>query len=241
LLSAYRSPHFCLLNLPSMNQASGGWSRFLREPFNSISHFVGIVLSVAGLVLLLVLSNGEPYRTTSFAIYGSSLIILYTASTLLHSVRATPATEKKLRIFDHAAIFIMIAGGYTPIALVTLQKNHPAWGWSLLSVAWGIALLGVLFKVFWIDAPRWFSTALYLGMGWMSLVSITPIVKSLALGGLVWLALGGVFYSVGAVIYALKKPDFLPGVFGYHELWHLFVLAGSFCHFMMMLGYVLPG
>lgn len=223
-----------------MNTTPGGLSRFLREPFNSISHFVGIILSIIGLVLLLVLSNGEPYRTTSFAIYGSSLIILYTASTLLHSIKASPKTEKKLRIFDHAAIFILIAGSYTPVALVTLQKTHPVWGWSLLSVAWGIALLGVIFKVFWIEAPRWLSTALYLGMGWMSLIVITPIAQAFSVGGLVWLALGGAFYSVGAVIYALKKPDFFPNVFGYHELWHLFVLAGSFCHFMMMLRYVLP-
>jgi hemolysin III len=215
-------------------------NRFLREPFNSISHFVGILLSIVGLVLLLVLSNGEPYRTTSFAIYGSSLIILYTASTLLHSIKASPKTEKKLRIFDHAAIFILIAGSYTPIALVTLQKNYSLWGWSLLSVVWGIALLGVIFKVFWIDAPRWLSTVLYLGMGWMSLVVIAPIAQSFAVGGIVWLALGGAFYSLGAVIYALKKPDFFPNVFGYHEVWHLFVLAGSFCHFMMMLKYVLP-
>jgi hemolysin III len=223
-----------------MNQAPSGPFRFLREPFNSLSHFAGILLSVAGLVLLLVLSNGEPWRTVSFAIYGSSLILLYTASTLLHSIKAKAATERKLRIFDHAAIFILIAGSYTPIALVTLQKAHPAWGWSLLSVAWGIALLGVLFKVFWIHAPRWLSTALYLGMGWMSLVVIVPIAHAFPIGGLVWLALGGAFYSVGAIIYALKKPDFFPKVFGYHELWHLFVLAGSFCHFMMMLKYVLP-
>jgi hemolysin III len=223
-----------------MNTTPSGLSRFLREPFNSLSHFIGILLSIVGLVLLLVLSGGEPYRTTSFAIYGSSLIILYTASTLLHSIKATPKTEKKLRIFDHAAIFILIAGSYTPIALVTLQKTHPAWGWSLLSVVWGIALLGVLFKVFWIDAPRAFSTALYLGMGWMSLVVITPIAQTVSLGGLVWLALGGAFYSVGAIIYGVKKPNFFPNVFGYHELWHLFVLAGSFCHFMMMLKYVLP-
>jgi hemolysin III len=223
-----------------MNTTPSGLSRFLREPFNSLSHLIGILLSIAGLVLLLVLSDGEPWRTVSFAIYGSSLIILYTASTLLHSIKANAATEKNLRIFDHAAIFILIAGSYTPIALVTLQKTHPAWGWSLLSVAWGIALLGVLFKVFWIHAPRWLSTALYLGMGWMSLIVIVPIAQSFAVGGLVWLAVGGAFYSVGAVIYALKKPDFFPKVFGYHELWHLFVLAGSFCHFMMMLKYVLP-
>lgn len=214
--------------------------RFLREPVNSLTHFVGILLSIAGLVVLLVLSRGEPWRTTSFAIYGSSLILLYTASTLLHSLKVDAHIEKRLRIFDHAAIFVLIAGTYTPITLVTLQENYPAWGWTLLSVAWGFALLGVIFKLFWIRAPRWISTGLYLLMGWMAVVAIVPIAQALSVGGLFWMALGGVFYSVGAVIYALKKPDLFPNVFGYHELWHLFVLAGSMCHFVMMLGYVLP-
>jgi hemolysin III len=214
--------------------------RFLREPVNSLTHFIGILLSIAGLVALLVFSNGEPWRTISFAIYGSSLILLYTASTLLHSLKVSEEVEKSLRIFDHAAIFVLIAGTYTPITLVTLQKAHAVWGWSLLSIAWGFALLGVVFKLFWINAPRWVSTGLYLLMGWMSVVAIVPIAQALSIGGLFWMALGGAFYSIGAIIYALKKPDFFPKVFGYHELWHLFVLAGSACHFMMMFGYVLP-
>ncbi len=215
-------------------------SRFLREPINSLTHFLGILLSIAGLVVLLVLSGGEPWRTTSFAIYGSSLILLYTASTLLHSLKVSDQLEKQLRIFDHVAIFVLIAGTYTPITLITLQENHAVWGWSLLSIAWGFALLGVAFKLFWITAPRWISTGIYLLMGWMAMVAIVPIAQSLSSGGLFWMALGGAFYSVGAIIYALKKPDFFPKVFGYHELWHLFVLAGSVCHFVMMLGYVLP-
>jgi hemolysin III len=215
-------------------------ARYVREPVNSITHFVGIILSIVGLIALLVLSAGDPWRTVSFAIYGSSMILLYTASTLLHTLKVNPGLERRLRIFDHAAIFILIAGTYTPITLITLQKNHSALGWSLLAMAWGFALLGVAFKLFWITAPRWISTAIYLAMGWMAMVAIVPIAQSLSAGGLFWLALGGAFYSVGAIIYALKKPDFFPKVFGYHELWHLFVLAGSACHFVMMVGYVLP-
>jgi hemolysin III len=214
--------------------------RFLREPINSITHFIGILLSIAGLIILLEFSNGEPWRTTSFTIYGSSLILLYTASTLLHSLKVNEKIEKRLRIFDHAAIFVLIAGTYTPITLVTLHKSHAAWGWSLLGIAWSFAILGVIFKLFWISAPRWISTGLYLLMGWMAMVVIVPIAQALSTGGIFWMALGGGFYSVGAVIYALKKPDFFPKIFGYHELWHLFVLAGSICHFVMMLGYVLP-
>lgn len=213
--------------------------RYLREPVNSLTHLAGIILSIIGLVVLLVLSEGEPWRTTAFAIYGASLILLYTASTLLHSLKVKPSVERGLRIFDHAAIFILIAGTYTPVTLITLQDEHAAWGWTILGVAWGFALLGVIFKIFWIHAPRWLSTAMYLAMGWMAIIAIVPIVQAMSFGGVFWLALGGLFYSIGAIIYALKKPDFFPKVFGYHELWHLFVLAGSACHFIMMLKYVL--
>ena len=214
--------------------------RFLREPVNSLTHFIGILLSIAGLIVLVTLSAGEPFRTVSFAVYGASLVILYTASTLLHGLKVSARAERGLRIFDHAAIFLLIAGTYTPVALVTLQPDHAVWGWTLLSVAWGFALLGVVFKLFWLDAPRLLSTGLYLLMGWLAAVAIVPIVQAMPFGGIVWLALGGLFYSVGAVIYGLKKPDFFSKVFGYHELWHLFVLAGSICHFVMMLKYVLP-
>lgn len=217
-----------------------GLSRYLREPVNSLTHFAGILLSIAGLVALLVLSEGEPWRTVSFAIYGATLILLYTASTLLHSLRVGARAERRLRMFDHAAIFLLIAGSYTPITLVTLQQGSAAWGWTLFGLVWGVAVLGVVFKLFWLEAPRWLSTALYLLMGWLAVVAIVPITQALPPGGLFWLVLGGLFYSVGAVVYGLKKPDWLPGRFGYHELWHLFVLAGSACHFLMMLLYVLP-
>jgi len=215
-------------------------SRYLREPVNSLTHFVGILLSIVGLVVLVVLSEGEPWRTVSFAVYGATLILLYTASTLLHSLRVGARGERFLRTFDHAAIFALIAGSYTPITLVTLQEGSAAWGWVLFGVVWGVALLGIVFKLVWLEAPRWLSTGLYLLMGWLAVVAIVPIVQALPLGGVFWLVLGGLFYSVGAVIYGLKRPNLVPGVLGYHELWHLFVLAGSLSHFMMMLLYVLP-
>ncbi len=217
-----------------------GLARFLREPVNSLTHFAGILLSIAGLVALLVLSAGEPWRTVSFAVYGGALVLLYTASTLLHALRVGAEGQRRLRLLDHAAIFVLIAGSYTPIALVTLQQRSAVWGWGLFGAAWGIALLGIVFKLFWLEAPRWLSTALYLLMGWLALVAIVPIVQTLPSGGVLWLVAGGLFYSVGAVVYGLKKPDWFPGVLGYHELWHLFVLAGSACHFVMMLRFVLP-
>ena len=222
------------------DQLPTGIKRYLREPVNGLTHFAGILLSIAGLITLLVLSDGEPRRTASFAVYGATLILLYTASTLLHSLRAGPKGRRYLKLFDHAAIFLLIAGSYTPIALVTLQKGHATLGWTLFGLAWGIALLGVVFKLLWLDAPRWLSTGLYLLMGWLALIAIVPIIQTLPPGGVFWLVMGGMFYSVGAVIYALKKPDLFPEWFGYHELWHLFVLAGSAAHFMLMLLYVLP-
>jgi hemolysin III len=214
--------------------------RLLREPFNSLSHLLGILLSIAGLVILLVLSDGEPWRTVSFAIYGSSLILLYTASTLYHSLRLDERGLKALKRFDHMAIFGLIAGSYTPITLVTLQQGKAAWGWSVFGTIWGIALLGLIFKLFWLKAPRWLYVGLYLLMGWLAVVAIVPIAQTMPFGGMVWLGLGGLCYTVGAVIYALKRPMLWPGVFGFHELWHLLVLAGSMCHFVMMLKYVLP-
>lgn len=213
--------------------------KLFREPVNSLTHLAGALLSIAGLVVLIVLSNGDPWRITAFAIYGASMITLFTASTLYHSLNVGEHALKALKRFDHMAIFGLIAGSYTPLTLVTLQGGESAWGWSVFGVIWGIAILGFIFKIAWIKAPRWLYTMLYLIMGWLALVAIVPIAQTLPTGGLVWLVTGGVFYSVGAVIYALKKPNFHKE-FGFHEIWHLFVLAGSASHFVMMLNYVLP-
>lgn len=212
----------------------------MREPVNSITHLIGAVLAIAGGIVLIVLSVGDPWKTVAFAIYSVSLVLLFTASTLLHAIPVEGAAQLRLRIFDHAAIFLLIAGSYTPLTLVTLREVYPGWGWSLFGVAWGFAVLGVVFKIFWIGAPRLFSTGLYLLMGWLAVVGIVPLVRTLPSGGLLWLALGGAFYSVGAVIYGLKRPDPVPGKFGYHEIWHLFVLAGSACHYVLMFDHVLP-
>lgn len=213
---------------------------WLREPVNALTHGVGVLFGVVALVVLLILSEGEPWRTTSFAIYGASMILLYLASSVMHGARVGPELLRRLRLLDHAAIFLLIAGTYTPVTLVLLRPEAPAWGWALFGVAWGFALLGVVFKLFWLEAPRWLSTLLYIGMGWMALVAIVPILQTLAWGGLTWLLIGGLFYSVGALVYAKKRPNPFPRVFGYHEIWHLFVLAGSVSHFVLMLRYVLP-
>jgi hemolysin III len=215
-------------------------TRWFREPVNTMTHGVGVLFGIVALVVLLVLSGGEPWRTTAFAVYGASMILLYLASSVMHGAKVGPEMLRRLRLFDHAAIFLLIAGTYTPVTLVVLRPEVPAWGWTLFGVAWGFALLGVVFKLFWLEAPRWLSTVLYAAMGWMALVAVVPMLQTLAWGGLIWLLVGGLFYSVGAMVYALKWPNPFPRVLGYHEIWHLFVLAGSASHFVLMLRYVLP-
>ncbi len=210
----------------------------IKEPVNGFTHLVGALFSVAALTLLVTLSaiNATAWHVVSFSIYGSSMILLYTASSLYHLL---PLSEKGTRIFrtiDHAMIYVLIAGTYTPCCLVALRGG---WGWSLFGVVWGLAVLGIAFKIFWLEAPRWISTTFYVGMGWVVVVAVYPLVQRMPLGGLLWLAGGGVFYTIGAVIYGIKKPDPWPKVFGHHEIFHLFVLAGSFCHFMLMYSYIL--
>lgn len=205
-----------------------------KEPVNAITHLVGALFAVAATVALLLVSDGSPRTVVSLAIYGVSSVLLFSASTLLHAVRAGTRLERWLRRLDHAAIFVLIAGSYTPIALIAMQPSFAGWGWTLFGVVWGIALAGLVFKLLWIGAPRWLSTALYLAMGWLVVLAIVPVARSLGLTNMTWLGLGGAFYTVGAVIYGLKRPNPWPGVFGFHELWHLFVLAGWGCHLVMM-------
>lgn len=210
----------------------------LRDPFAGASHMVGAGLSAAGLVVLLCLSRGKPWHVSAFSIYGASLIILYTASTLLHSVRtACPRKTERFLIFDQVAIFFLIAGTYTPLCLVTLRGP---WGWSLLGVVWGLAIAGAAMRIFWRRAPLWLPQLLYLVMGWLCVVAYHPILRAFSLQALGWLLAGGIIYSVGAVIYATERPRLWPGRFGSHDLWHVFVLAGSGCHYVFMAWFVAP-
>ena len=215
-----------------------GLARVLREPANALTHLVGVLLAVVGTVALVVAAAGDPWRVVSVTVFGASMIVLYSASSLLHGVIAGPATLRRLRVFDHAAIFVLIAGTYTPITLVALRDVHPGWGWALFGTVWGLALLGTVFKLFWIGAPRWLSTSLYVGLGWLAMIALVPLVQALSVGGLAWLGAGGLFYTVGAFVYATKRPDPWPETFGFHALWHLFVLAGTACHFVMIFVYV---
>lgn len=209
----------------------------VKDPVSCYSHVAGVALAVAGLVALIAHSDGNPWRVVGFSIYGASLLLLYSASSIYHGLRLSARGEDLLKRFDHVAIFALIAGTYTPLCLVTLRGS---WGWSLLGVVWGIAVAGTALKVFASHLPRWPSTALYVGMGWVVVVAVGPLVRALPASGLVWLLAGGLFYSAGAVVYATKRPDPFTGVFGFHEIFHFLVLGGSASHFVFMARYVLP-
>ena len=205
-----------------------------REPVNAWSHLVGLVLATAGTVLLLRLAH-RPAERVAFGVYGGSLILLYAASSLYHALPLPRHRLRRLRTLDHIAIYFLIAGTYTPVALVTL---HGPSGMALLAAAWAIALAGIPFKIWWLDAPVWVSTATYLAMGYMALLAAAPLAHAVSIGGLAWLVAGGIAYTVGAIIFTRERPDPFPGRFGHHEIWHLLVLAGSGCHFAFMLFHV---
>ena len=206
----------------------------IREPVNGATHFVGLLLAGAGTILLLRMAQG-PNELVAFGVYGATLILLFGASTLYHTLTVPERRGRALRTLDHIAIYFLIAGTYTPVALVTLRGPL---GWTLLAAVWLTALAGIPFKLFFLDAPVWLSTGTYLAMGYLALVAVAPITRAVSFRGLSWLIAGGVAYTIGAVVYARQRPDPFPGRFGHHEIWHLLVLAGSGCHFAFMLYHV---
>lgn len=209
----------------------------LKDPVSGLTHLAGALLAVAGLVALIHVAadRGSAVRMVAFVIFGAALILLYTASAVYHLVRASGRGGRMLRRLDHMMIFILIAGSYTPFCLVSLRG---AWGWALLGSIWGLAVAGVFMKIFWLEAPRWLSTGIYVAMGWAIVAASYPLVHAVSLDGLAWLFIGGLFYSVGAALYATKWPNPLPNIFGFHEIWHIFVMAGSLSHFFAVLHYV---
>jgi hemolysin III len=206
----------------------------MREPFNGASHLIGLGLACLGTWALLRWA-ASPWKTAAFAVYGATLILLYGISFLYHSLPVAGPRLRMLRTFDHIAIYFLIAGTYTPLAVITL---HSSLGWGLLVLVWGIALAGIPFKLLYLDAPVWISTGTYLLMGYLALVAIVPLSRAVSFSGILWLAAGGAAYTVGAVIYSLQRPDPLPGRLGHHGIWHLLVLAGSGCHFAFMVYHV---
>jgi hemolysin III len=203
-----------------------------EEKLNVITHGIGFLLSIAALVLLVVYASkdGTVWHITSFAIFGASLIVLYAASTLYHYTQ-NPDLRMKLNILDHSAIYILIAGTYTPFTLVILK----GWvGWTIFGLSWGLAIAGIVFKVFYFGKYDKLSTIAYVIMGWVIIFAIKPLIDSFPFEGLMWLLAGGISYSLGALFYSIKKIRYN------HAIFHIFVLIGSFCHFMAVFFYVLP-
>ncbi|OUS06641.1 hemolysin [Gammaproteobacteria bacterium 42_54_T18] len=201
-----------------------------REPFSGLSHLFAAFAAIAGLCILTVNAtlHGDIWHITSFAIFGTSMFLLFMASAMYHLLPVSEQAQKVWKRIDHMMIFVLIAGTYTPFCLVPLRDSV---GWILLAVIWGLAFTGILLKIFWIHAPRWLSTLIYIGMGWMILFATSPLSENLNENALLWLIAGGLSYTGGAVIYATKWPNPYPPHFGFHEIWHLFVIGGAFCHF----------
>ena len=211
--------------------------RTFRDPVSGLTHLCAAVLALAGTALLLLKSRGDLAIQVVCLIYGGSLCLLFSASATHHVATGSQRIIGLLRKLDHSAIFLLIAGSYTPVAYLVLQG---AWRWSVLIVVWTLAVAGIVQKAILGARRRWLYTALYLAMGWMGLALIDQLYRALPLGVLVWLVLGGLIYTAGGLVYILKRPDPYPGVFGFHEIWHLFVIGGALCHFLMVLFYIVP-
>lgn len=208
-----------------------------REPVNGLTHLFAAILSIGGTVVLVALAFGNWQKAVSMLVYGISLVLLFAASATYHLVKGSPKTIETLRKFDHAAIFLLIAGTYTPIC----YNNFTGfWKWGLLAIIWSIALAGVLIKSFYVRSPRWLSATIYLIMGWIVMLAISEMIKTLPVGAIVWIAVGGVIYSLGAIVYSTKMFNFIPGKFGFHEVWHIFVILGALAHFIAIAFYVAP-
>ncbi len=204
-----------------------------REEFaNIVTHGLGVVLSIVALVVMVAYAarHGDPYHVVSVSIFGATLILLYLGSTLYHAV-THEKTKYVMRVIDHSCIYLLIAGSYTPFTLVTLRGS---WGWTLFGVTWGLALAGIVFKVFFTKRFNVLSVATYIALGWLVVIAAKPVLHHVPSGGIVWLFAGGMFYTLGVVFYLWRRIPF------HHAIWHCMVMGGSFCHFLAVYYYVLP-
>ena len=212
----------------------------IKDPGSAITHFIGMLMAIFAAVPLLLKAAREPSRIyiISIAIYAASLILLYAASTTYHTFDKSKKMNTILKKIDHMMISVLIAGSYTPICLLVLKGRT---GIILLSIVWSFAIIGILIKAFWVYCPKWVSSILYIGMGWTCVLAFTQLLNALSPAAFGWLLAGGIIYTVGGIIYALKLPIFnnKHKYFGSHEIFQLFVMAGSACHFIVMYAFVL--
>lgn len=206
----------------------------LRQPFNTATHGAAVPLAIVGLVYLIYRVEGT-LATVAMSVYGVSLAALYLASTLHHGVPGEGRVRRVLQRVDHTAVFLLIAGTYTPVLLLALP---PGWGWSLFGVVWGLTLVGIVTRNIFFDLPRWVIVGIYLALAWMVLVGLKPMVEVFSWSALAWLGAGGVAYTLGAIVYATQWPDPMPDHIGSHGIWHLCVLTGSAFHYVFIAGYV---
>ncbi|MBO5282968.1 MAG: hemolysin III family protein [Lachnospiraceae bacterium] len=211
----------------------------IREPGSALTHFIGMMMAIFAAMPLLVKAAVSGGNTTfwAMAVFMASMILLYGASATYHSVNLSGRSLKIFRKIDHMMIFVLIAGSYTPVCLITLGGQL---GYRLLALVWGIAIVGMLIKAFWVTCPKWFSSLIYISMGWVCVLVFGQLLDSLPPAAFLWLLAGGIIYTIGGVIYALKLPLFNAShkYFGSHEIFHLFVMGGSICHFIFMYLYV---
>jgi len=212
------------------------WAKF-REPVSGLTHLGGALAAAVGLVLLLIkgIKTGNTWAIAGFLIFGISMILLYTSSALYHLLKVSESAILNLKKLDHSMIYVLIAGTYTPICLAGLEGF---WRWGPFIIIWGLALAGIAAKLMWINTPVWLSNTFYLIMGWVGIFLFPKLFSLLPSSFIIWLITGGLFYTIGAFIYGLKRPDPFPNVFGHHEIWHLFVLAGTFSHFWAIYAYI---
>lgn len=207
----------------------------LREPFNGLSHLGAAVAAGAGLGLLLYLARGEFFRQLSLLVYGLSLVLMFLASGIYHIVKARPSVLSWLRKLDHSSIYLLIAGTYTPICLYFFEGF---WRWGMLVIIWTMAVAGITVKVFVINAPRFLTAGIYLLMGWIAVIASRQMFTQMPPSAIGWLLAGGLLFTLGAVVYVAKRPDFWPGRFGFHEIWHIFVILGALSHYILIAAYI---
>ena len=204
----------------------------IREPFSSLSHLAGALAAVAGTVILALLTRGDAGALAASLVYGLSATLLFTASGIYHAAKTGENGTSALRKLDHSAIFVMIAGTYTPVSFAYLSA---AWAWSIVAVQWGLVVIGIAITLLWITRPRGITAAVYVGMGWVAVAAIKELLNAMPRRALLLMLVGGLWYTAGALIYAIKKPDPLPGRFGFHEIFHVFILAGAGFHYFLVL------